>query len=135
MSTKMVRCLNCGRVSAAGASYCQFCGEAVDPALIAELQWLYGALNDLDTRIARGEGAHSITTLRDEYRDRYLAARRAPVTEKAAAPAWPAAVLAASGLPFTTTAESDTTTSATPAVPTAPAAPAPASASAPTAPP
>ncbi|HEU4784194.1 MAG TPA: hypothetical protein VFS83_12710, partial [Ktedonobacterales bacterium] len=132
MSTKMLRCLNCGRVSSAGASYCQFCGEAVDPALIAELQWLYGALNDLDIRIARGEGAHTITTLRDEYRDRYLAARRAPVAENAAASVWPAAILAASGLPFTTTAASETTTSA---APTAPAAPAPTSAPAPTAPP
>ena len=37
MSTKMLRCLNCGRLSPAGASYCRFCGEAVDPALIAEL--------------------------------------------------------------------------------------------------
>ncbi len=92
MSTKMLRCLNCGRVSPAGASYCRFCGEAVDPALIAELQWLYGALNDLDTRIARGESAHSISALRDEYRDRYLAARRAPATEKSAAPVWPATV-------------------------------------------
>ena len=119
MSTKMLRCLNCGRVSPAGASYCQFCGEAVDPALIAELQWLYGALNDLDARIARGEGAHTITTLRDEYRDRYLAARRGPATEKAAAPVWPAAILAASGLPYTTTAESGT---ATPAAPKPPAA-------------
>ena len=119
MSTKMLRCLNCGRVSPAGGSYCQFCGEAVDPALIAELQWLYGALNDLDTRIARGEGAHAISTLRNEYRDRYLAARRAPATEKAAAPVWPAAILAASGLPFTTPAESGTTT---PAAPTSPAA-------------
>src|SRR6185312_1041099 len=125
MSTKMLRCLNCGRVSPAGASYCQFCGEAVDPALIAELQWLYGALNDLDTRIARGEGAHSITTLRDEYRDRYLAARRAPVAEKAAAPVWPAAVLAASGLPFAASAESEATIPANTAAPTAPA-PAPA---------
>ncbi len=89
MSTKLLRCPNCGRVSPVGVSYCQFCGEAVDPALIAELQWLYGALNDLDTRIARGEGAHSISALRDEYRDRYLAARRAPAApaaEKSAAP-------------------------------------------------
>jgi hypothetical protein len=94
MSTKLLRCLNCGRLSPAEASYCRFCGEAVDPVLIAELQWLYGALNDLDTRIARGEGAHTITALRDEYRDRYLAARRAPTAEKSAAPVWPAAVAA-----------------------------------------
>lgn len=131
MSTKMLRCLNCGRVSPAGASYCQFCGEAVDPALIAELQWLYGALNDLDTRIARGEGAHAITTLRNEYRDRYLAARRAPATEKAAAPVWPAAKLAASGLPFTTPAESGTTTPAAATSPAATPTPTPAPTAAP----
>src|SRR5690348_11968761 len=137
MSTKLLRCLNCGRLSPAEASYCQFCGEAIDPVLIAELQWLYGALNDLDTRIARGEGAHSITALRDEYRDRYLAARRAPTAEKAAVPVWPAAILAASGLP-STTAESETTTPAAPVAPAiTPAAPVAESApaSAPTVPP
>lgn len=127
MSTKMLRCLNCGRVSPVGASYCQFCGEAIDPALIAELQWLYGALNDLDTRIARGKGEHTITALRDEYRDRYLSARRAPAAEKAAAPVWPAA----SGLPFGASAESGAAAPATPAVAAASAIPA----SAPTAPP
>src|SRR5690348_11052428 len=131
MSTKLLRCLNCGRVSPVGASYCQFCGEASDPALIAELQWLYGALNDLDTRIARGEGAHSITTLRDEYRDRYLTARRAPATEKAAAPVWPAAVA---------TQPTATVSSAAPVAPTTPTvsavpAPAPTLAPAPTVPP
>jgi len=70
MSNQMLRCSHCGRMAAPGATYCPFCGEAVDPALIAELQWLYGALNDLDTRIARGAGDEPITALRDEYRDR-----------------------------------------------------------------
>ena len=78
MGKQMLRCPYCGSVPPPGATYCPFCGEAVDPALVAELQWLYGALNDLDTRIARGEGGQTIATLRDAYRDRYLTARRAP---------------------------------------------------------
>ena len=90
MSSRMIRCPHCGRIIQAAATYCPYCGEALDPALVAELQWLYGALNDLDTRIARGEGGQTITALRDEYRDRYLTARRAP----AAAPAAPAAASA-----------------------------------------
>ena len=71
MSTKMLHCLNCGRMSPVGASYCQFCGEAIDPALIAELQWLYGALNDLDTRIARGEGEHTIRRFASRHADHF----------------------------------------------------------------
>ncbi|HEX5440764.1 MAG TPA: zinc ribbon domain-containing protein, partial [Ktedonobacterales bacterium] len=78
MGKQMLRCPYCGSVPPPGATYCLMCGEAVDPALVAELQWLYGALNDLDTRVARGEGDQTITTLRDKYRDRYLTARRAP---------------------------------------------------------
>ena len=66
-----------------------FCGEAIDPALVVELQWLYGALNDLDTRIARGEGAHTITALRDDYRTRYLAIRRAPPPRRPPRPSPP----------------------------------------------
>ncbi|HEU5347931.1 MAG TPA: zinc ribbon domain-containing protein, partial [Ktedonobacterales bacterium] len=72
MSTRMVRCTRCGRWSPSDTKYCRYCGEAVDPALITELQWLYGALNDLDIRISRGEGSQTITALRDGYRERYL---------------------------------------------------------------
>jgi hypothetical protein len=123
MSTKVLHCLNCGRASPAGTTYCPFCGEAIDPALILELQWLYGALNDLDTRIARGEGAQSITTLRDEYRDRYLAARRAPAAEKPPTPVWPAAVAPVAGQPHAAGAPS---TSPSPSTPPAASAGAPA---------
>ena len=87
MSARMLRCPRCGRVSSSDLTYCPQCGEAIDPALVAELQWLYGALNDLDTRIARGEGEQAITALRDDYRTRYLAIRRAPAAERPAAPA------------------------------------------------
>lgn len=78
MSTRLHRCGRCGRLSSPDARYCWSCGEAVDPALIAELQWLYGAMRDLDTRIARGAATQTISELRDEYREHYLAIRRAP---------------------------------------------------------
>lgn len=118
MSSRMIRCPHCGRIIQAAATYCSYCGEALDPALVAELQWLYGALNDLDTRIARGEGDQTITALRDEYRDRYLTARRAP----AAAPATASAIPAASS---PTRAPSPAAASAAPSssAPSAPAAP------------
>src|SRR5690348_17237070 len=118
MSSRMIRCPHCGRIIQAAATYCSYCGEALDPALVAELQWLYGALNDLDTRIARGEGDQTITALRDEYRDRYLTARRAP----AAAPASASAIPAASS---PTRAPSPAAASAAPSssAPSAPAAP------------
>lgn len=92
MGKQMLRCTYCGSVPPPGATYCPFCGEAVDPALVAELQWLYGALNDLDTRIAHGEGGQTITALRDEYRDRYLTARRAPAPAASAPSAAPASL-------------------------------------------
>lgn len=95
MSTRMLRCLHCGGLTPQGATYCPFCGEPIAPALITELQWLFGALKDLDTRIARGEGEHSLTTLRDEYRERYFAARHAPTAEKPAASVSPAVAPAA----------------------------------------
>lgn len=83
----MLQCPNCGRMSTADNTYCRFCGEPIDPALIAELQWHFGALNDLDSRIARGEGEQTITTLRDKYRERYFAVRHAPVAERPVATA------------------------------------------------
>ena len=114
MSTKMLRCMHCGRLSPDGATYCRFCGEPIAPALIAELQWLFGALNDLDTRIARGEGERSLTTLRDEYRERYFAARRAPAAQQPAAAISPAIAPAAPAQP----------SAAIPAIPAIPATPA-----------
>jgi hypothetical protein len=74
----LVTCSNCGLQSPVGTQYCPRCGEAVDPRLVEELRWLYGALGDLEARIARGEGERSIHALRDEYRDRYLALSRRP---------------------------------------------------------
>lgn len=90
MSTNVRRCPNCKQlIHDTSAKYCPVCHEAIDPALITELQWLYGTLNDLDTRIARGEGDHTITALRNEYRERYLSERRAPGAESSSAPLWP----------------------------------------------
>jgi hypothetical protein len=65
-------------VSPRGTLYCPNCGEAIDPRLVEELRWLYGALQDLDGRIQRGEGGHTVAELRDDYRARYLAVRHAP---------------------------------------------------------
>jgi hypothetical protein len=118
MSTRMLRCLHCGGLAPVGSTYCPFCGEPIAPALIAELQWLFGALNDLDTRIARGEGEHSLTTLRDEYRERYFAARHAPVAEKPAASVSPAVVPAAPA-PLATPATATPTATFVPSAPAA----------------
>lgn len=73
-------CAQCGQPIAAGAAYCSNCGEPVDPALIAELQWLHRSLLDLEQRIAAKQGEMSLTALRDEYRAQYQARRRAPGT-------------------------------------------------------
>ncbi len=77
MQAVPVRCPRCGRPVPAGVAYCPNCGEAADPALVAELQWLYRTLRDLDQRIAAGQGAPALTQLREEYLRQYQA-KRAP---------------------------------------------------------
>lgn len=130
MNTGMLRCSRCGRFSSPSATYCPFCGEAIAPALIAELQWRFGALNDLDTRIARGQGEQTLTALRDEYRERYLAIRRAPVAERpvtmptTAAPATPQSPVAVATPP--TAAPPVTTAMPAPIAPATTAEPRPA---------
>lgn len=84
-------CSRCGMVSPLGTRYCPRCGEALDPALVEEMRWLYAAVADLDRRIARGEGSQTISSLHDEYRKRYLALRKPRATAtRAAATASPA---------------------------------------------
>lgn len=81
MASPVLTCPNCRYQSPRGTRYCPRCGEAIDPQLVDELRWLYGALQDLDTRIQEGQGDRPITELRDEYRARYLALRHAPAGE------------------------------------------------------
>ncbi len=78
MALPLLTCPNCGLRSTRGTQYCPNCGEAVDPHLIEELRWLYGALHDLDSRVEQGQGERSLLDLRAEYRARYLAIRHAP---------------------------------------------------------
>jgi|GEM_PF-5125494 len=71
MKAQSLTCLQCGHISPSGTRYCPNCREAVDPELVAELQWLYRSLKDLDNRIAVGDGEESIATLRNAYLSRY----------------------------------------------------------------
>src|SRR5579884_2844362 len=90
-------CSNCFTPFPSGTRYCANCGQAVDPVLVAELQWLFRSLKDLDARIAAGQGDTTITQLRDEYREEYLTQRQGEVGERPAtapqepvsAPVWP----------------------------------------------
>jgi hypothetical protein len=77
-------CSNCFTPFLPGTRYCTNCGQAVDPVLVAELQWLYRSLKDLDARIAAGQGDSTITQLRDLYREDYLAQRQSEVSERPA---------------------------------------------------
>lgn len=108
MSTTPALCPNCQEPLSPGARYCPRCGEAVEPKLVADLQWLYRSITDLDARIQAGEGQKPLSALRDEYRTRYLTLRTAPTaapapatvplatTPAASAPApWPIAAAAA----------------------------------------
>lgn len=82
-------CPQCRSPHAPGATYCAVCGEPLDVTLVTELRYLYDALLALDKRIASGEGARTLTQLRDEIRPQYLADQAAatapgatPSTEK-----------------------------------------------------
>ncbi|HEX6819986.1 MAG TPA: zinc ribbon domain-containing protein [Ktedonobacterales bacterium] len=111
-------CSRCGLASPAGTRYCPRCGEALDPALVAELRWLYAALADLALRIAQGKGTQSIASLHDEYRERYLALRKPPPDtrpETASAPPAAASVPATPATPATPPAEVPLARQATPA--------------------
>src|SRR5215468_2422823 len=79
MSGPPLICARCGHVSPPGTPYCPVCGEAIDPQLVTTLRWLYTSLGDLNDRIARGEGGRTLTQLRDDYHERYMELRAAPV--------------------------------------------------------
>jgi hypothetical protein len=75
MQTQPSICPRCHQMVPPGSAYCPRCGEAIDPALVAELQWMYRTLLDLDQRIAANQGDMTITALRDELRAQYLSRR------------------------------------------------------------
>lgn len=79
-------CSRCQQVSPPGTSYCPRCGEVLDPALLAELQWLAVFMRALDQRIAAGFGEQKVAELRAEYFTRYQSIRRVRPTIPLAAP-------------------------------------------------
>jgi hypothetical protein len=89
------------------------------PAQLAEQQWLYRALLDLDGRIAAGQGAKPLGELRDEYVARYTALRRAPPAAPGAATAPPTSPGGSiqSAFPYAATLGSRPATPAAPAGP------------------
>ncbi len=86
MSLPEITCANCGFRSPAGTRYCLSCGQAIDPAIIEELRWLYAALQDLDQRVKDGQGERALRDLAQDYRERYLALRLDPHWVAEAAP-------------------------------------------------
>ncbi|MBA3825844.1 MAG: zinc ribbon domain-containing protein, partial [Ktedonobacterales bacterium] len=91
MSAATLICSRCGQPSPLGTRYCPNCSEPLDPALVRELQQLYTAVQDLERRIAAGQGAQTITELRDDYRKRYLALRAPAAAPQAASAPVPGA--------------------------------------------
>ena len=85
MQSPEIRCPRCQQTSPPGTQYCPKCGEILDKALIAELQWLAVNMRVLDKRIAEGKGEQTVAALREEYFTRYQDIRRA--RPSAAAPA------------------------------------------------
>jgi hypothetical protein len=70
-------CPTCHRTVDSSLKYCPFCQNPVDPALLDDLRWMYRVLQDLDRRIALGEGSTTIQALRDDINGDYLAKRTA----------------------------------------------------------
>ncbi len=66
-------CANCKYLVDPSLRYCPYCFEAVDPVLVAQLQWLHRTLLDLDQRIARGEAGTTIQQLHDSIAAEYAA--------------------------------------------------------------
>jgi hypothetical protein len=73
-----VNCSRCRRSTSITKQYCVFCGEPVAPPLVAELQWLYRSVQDLNQRLERDPENETLLALRDEYRQRYLELRKPP---------------------------------------------------------
>jgi hypothetical protein len=65
-------CPNCHAITSEGAPHCPVCGQLLDAAVAAEIYELYATLQDLDARIAAGQGGEDLLHLREAYRMRYL---------------------------------------------------------------
>src|SRR5579885_1887601 len=78
MAVQPIICPRCKKMTPPGTAYCPRCGEALDPKIIAELQWLVTILRDLDTLIAVDQGDKTVADLHEEYYTRYQEPRRAP---------------------------------------------------------
>ena len=78
MAVQPIICPRCKKMTPPGTAYCPRCGEALDPKIIAELQWLVTILRDLDTLIAVDQGDKTVADLHEEYYTRYQELRRAP---------------------------------------------------------
>jgi hypothetical protein len=82
-------CRRCGQSAPVGARNCPRCGELLDPAQVAEVHELYAMLQDLDARIAAGQGNTTLVILRATYNERYLAQRAAaPTPQQQAEQRW-----------------------------------------------
>src|SRR5215831_17241586 len=68
-------CPTCHRTVDASLEYCPFCHNAVQPALLDSLHWMYRTIQDLDRRIALGQGSQTMTELRNDISAEYLAKR------------------------------------------------------------
>ena len=68
-------CPSCHHTVDASLEYCPYCHNAVLPELLDSLHWMYRTIQDLDRRIALGQGSLSITELRNEISAEYLAKR------------------------------------------------------------
>jgi hypothetical protein len=66
-------CPTCHHMISTEQQYCPYCHNAVDPALLADLHWMYRTLQDLDKRIEAGQGSRTIQALHDEILADYQA--------------------------------------------------------------
>ncbi|HEY7022260.1 MAG TPA: zinc ribbon domain-containing protein [Ktedonobacterales bacterium] len=60
-------------------------GATPTPEKVIELRFLYRLILDLDARVSQGQGEKTVQEVRDEISTRYLAERRGPVANPAAA--------------------------------------------------
>ncbi|HEY7984110.1 MAG TPA: zinc ribbon domain-containing protein, partial [Ktedonobacterales bacterium] len=125
MQPSQLVCSRCGHTATPGTRYCANCGEAVDPALVAELRDLYTVLTTLTAEVDAGRGAAPVEHLRDAIRARYLRLRTTPDAAPvgvAVAPALPVAP-GAPAMPVPTIPLSRPRAAAAPASPPAPVRP------------
>jgi len=90
MNEPTLICPQCHQRATSIDGYCSHCGAPIDATLIAELQWLYRTLQDLDQRIASGQAQMPLAQLRTTYFTRYQAANARRPPAQVVAPVAPA---------------------------------------------